>query len=425
MSIDLESLHQAKAVIYCGTLDGDSLEKLESWLKTDQSKQAWVAGSEPFRSRLDRCVSVDLDKQLLLDIAKQFPLSELCIAGNPLYGSEVASWLYDQCVAHVLSMHWYQDYGKQALLNACHLCKRPLEFFASYKGKNTGSVCLVGGSSNIDHTVLKKVSDCMPIMSVGRGAETIHNKYSSIGAIALDPVYAPTFNVERLFCLAQVSRGFIDQANHVVLAGTIDEHSHLVRSVFQRSVHVLPTYKGGGTSALFAVELATEMGFTSIYLVGFDHTVSKEDPCAIPSSIEGVFTKYDFLASVRGIAAFIKQRPEISVFHINAKGLTIDGAKPLGKLPQKQGLSVLPSVENCIFSCNYDAIRKESQQILVLVEEAMQSEVLPKYSDWHLYQFYQLHLLPLWQLWKHRFPLEHRDWYEVVFIKEVCEKFSS
>lgn len=319
----------------------------------------------------------------------------------------------------VLALSWYADYGKRTYDNLSELLKIGLSSFDPHRGAYRGAVCLVGGSPDYDRDVLKILASRIAVMSVGRGVETVYReKVSCSGAIGVDPFYAPKFSVERLFCLGHVNSGFAKGAREVVLAGVLDEQSKLYSHMVGENV---PLYRAKGTSVTIALEFAKQMGFKKVYLVGFEHVVSEESPCAI--CVEGKWTQRDFQLAIQSIEKFISKNPELSVVHVNQGGFNIKGCDAFS-MPDNQKYDV-PDKKVLQLSWSASLLEKEISQMLEIVNKSLKTMSLPQLKEWNAFNFYRLHVFPLWLLWNHRFPKKHLEFYELMFIKEVCEQFTS
>ena len=224
-------------------------------------------------------------------------------------------------------------------------------------------------------------------------------------------------------------------------------------------------FDAGWTVGTFATSIALFLGCTPIYLVGIDLSVSENGPYA--KGVEGidrkahplpacnglgnkVCTRLDFLLSKKWLEDLAKRAPHSPFMHVSEEGLVLEGI-PTGSLssllihsidlfgkvhqafmqapllPLKTIHSKMKKLETSVQVIQrllrrwIEKIEEENSRLLC--ECALEEEL-----------FYQLHLLPMWRVWKPLLqretvvsamerPLLEKKLQEILFYQQITEKW--
>ena len=206
----------------------------------------------------------------------------------------------------------------------------------------------------------------------------------------------------------------------------------------------------GWNAATFATQIAYQLGCDPIVFVGMDLCISegkayagkmeelRDNPIICTDRYGNqVTTRPDFLMAKKWLEAFTKAHPERTFLNATEGGLHLEGIKDALLNVESPSCDLKAKVHHAIIEAPFLDLTPMSAKLDELYKSLNRCmEILGTYRDVELDSeiFYQAHLMPLWEVWKHllqtdeivasmQHPQIEKKLQQTLFFKEVTESF--
>ncbi|QVL58116.1 MAG: DUF115 domain-containing protein [Simkaniaceae bacterium] len=450
-------------------------KKIMEWLEEEKNRKVYLIIDSPYYLN-------DLSLELLEHPQLKIGNTAIAFAWDHLYKPwELIGGTQDKeeelataILGVELTLALYRDFGVPEISNVITNLKKG---DGSRKGNALAGkfqnipaiICGAGPSLEKSLDLLKEVGDRALIFGGGsalgplsRGNIPIHF------TVALDPEPPPerffrqTYFEVPLFYQNQVASSLLSCHHGPKLcigeSGSFPLEKWLVEDLG------LPTSDVGWNVSTFATSIATLMGCNPIYFVGMDLSVSKKGSYA--SGVEGkderknpitltdrfgdsVTTRPDFLMAKKWLEDFSESHMETTFINASEGGLPLEGI-PYGKIDFYQGtFDLFSKLHQEVLKApllQLETVREKLEvldQSLTNVQKTLVEYVegLSQDKNVILYEceldeeiFFQSHLLPIWEIWKHLLqneeviqamenPMLEKKLQEILFYQQLTEKF--
>ena len=212
----------------------------------------------------------------------------------------------------------------------------------------------------------------------------------------------------------------------------------------------LKPYDVGWNAATFATQIAYQLGCDPIIFVGMDLCVYPEKEYAgqmeelRENSIECidrfgsmVRTRPDFLMAKKWLESFAQSHPNCNFLNASESGLELEGI-PYTDLDLKQAPFDLKSkVHQAVVAAPFLNVSQVPEKLQAIYQSINRCDELlgsAREKELDLELFYQEHLLPNWEVWKHFLQKEEivkemedpeieKKLQQTIFFKEVTQSF--
>lgn len=357
-----------------------------------------------------------------------------------------------------LTVCLYRDYGIPQLmnvfsnLNTSEKVRSGEGLFGKFS-KVPAIICGAGPSLEDHVNTLKRLENQALIFGGGSALPFLTQENVPIHfGVALDPeppgerFYAQTQFEVPLFYQNQVSHLLLQQSHGPKLC-LGESQSFPLEEWLELSLS--PCDVGWNVST-FATQIAFQLGCDPIIFVGMDLCVSdgnayagamseeRDNPIEVKDRFgNSAVTRPDFLMAKKWLEAFATKHRETTFLNATTRGLTLEGIEnvPLNIKSAPKDL------KGAIFQAIEKAPLVDLSQVTSKLQKLYQSvcncqEVLGSYRDVELDGeiFYQAHLLPNWEIWKHflqkeeivaemQHPEIEKKLQQTLFFREITEIF--
>ena len=358
----------------------------------------------------------------------------------------------------------YRDYGVPQMKNVFANMNRSAIFGHDLKGNFTGNPAIICGAGpslekNID--ILKTLGNRALIFAGGSALRPLSKQGVSIhfgGSLDPDPPLDRYDDIEvPFFYQNQVSSELLSKVKGTSICMGASGCFPLENWLNEE----LPSFDAGTHVGTFLTHIATILGCSPIIFVGMDGCCSddtlyfegieeerREDPLITEDRFGNpVKTRLDFLLGRRWLEYFAKTHPETLFLNATEGGLSMSGIEniPLQTvkekwlrkklepyaLPesQKRSNSKLELLSESVKKC-----RAFCDDLLSSLEKDMNPHTVVQDQELSRELFFQLVLIPLWDVWRYflqkeeivaqmQAPAFEKKVQQTLFYRDICERY--